>query len=257
VNIETLSSIPNSLASIKKPPKSLYYLGDTSLLDKQRISIVGTRKPMQYSRLKIYEISRRLSESGAVIVSGGAMGVDAIAHEGAGQNTIAILANSLDIIYPKVNKNLIEKIYKNSLALSEYPQTSRATKYTFVERNRLVVGLGEILIVAEADENSGSMRSAEIAIKEGKKIYVLPHRLGESKGTLKLLKEGAAKAILDIDAFIEEHGGSLLQKKEDSLMDYFATNPLLNDALKIYGEKVYEYELDGKITIQNSHIKVV
>lgn len=257
MNIEILPNIPDSLSSLKRPPKVLHFMGDSALLKRRRISIVGTRRPSKYSRLKIYEIAKKLSDSGVVIVSGGAMGIDAVAHEGAGEHTIAIFANSLDLIYPKVNKNLIERIYKNSLALSEYPPTSRATKYTFVERNRLVVGLGEILIIAEADANSGSMRSAEFAIKEGKKIYVLPHRLGESEGTMQLLREGKAEAILDIDAFVEDYGDSSLQKSNDALMDYFATNPPLNEALKVHGEKVYEYELDGKISIQNSHIKVV
>ena len=136
-----------------------------------------------------------------VIVSGAAMGVDAIAHQNAIPNTIAVVANGLDIKYPAINKNLITQIETNSLVLSTYPKSSVARTYTFVERNELVVALGDVLIVTQADINSGSLRSVEFALKMGKKIYTLPHRIGESEGTNRLLNQGLATAIYNVDIF--------------------------------------------------------
>lgn len=259
--IDKLVEIPTSLQKIKKPPKELYFVGDRELLESKKVSIVGTRTPINYTKAKVYELSSKISKRGAVVVSGGAMGVDAIAHEGARDRTIAIFANSLDHIYPKVNKNLIERIYKNSLALSEYAPSYKATKYSFVLRNRLVVGLGDVLVVAEANAKSGSLTSAKEAQKEGKKIYVLPHRLGESEGTFELLRDGVAEEILDIDSFLD----SICQREDRSLLDYVedeflyfcAKNPTLQDAILRYGEKVYEYELDGKIAIERGLLRIV
>jgi DNA processing protein len=131
-------------------------------------------------------------------VSGSALGVDAIAHQYANNNTIAVMANSLDIKYPIFNSKLIRNIYQNSLALSEYQDTTEPTKYSFINRNRIVVALSKILIIAQADLNSGSLRSAEYAIKYNIPIYVLPHQIGESLGTDKLLQDGIAKPIYDI-----------------------------------------------------------
>ena len=178
------------------------------------------------------------------------MGVDAIAHRGALPNTIAVMANSLDIYYPKVNQKLIKDIYDKGLAISEYPSSIRATKYSFVIRNRLVVALGEILIIAEADFDSGTMRSAQIAKELGRKIYVLPHRLDQSLGTQKLLEEGDAELITDINKFVAKYG-----KVEENFLDedqaFFQQNPPLQDALDRYGNLIYEYELEGKIEIKN------
>jgi DNA processing protein len=177
------------------------------------------------------------------------MGVDALAHSGALPNTIAVMANSLDITYPKVNTKLIQKIYQSGLALSEYEEKTKATRYSFVIRNRLVVALGEVLIITEADLDSGTMRSAQIAKELGKEIYVLPHRLGESRGTQKLLQDGDAKLISDIDEFVSKFGTVKKIENKDTL--FFQTNPSLDVALKEYGDKLYELELEGKIEIKN------
>ena len=247
--IEKLVSLPSALETLKKPPCELYAIGEQHLLEKRKIAIVGTRHPSQYTKEKTREIADKFSRIGFVVVSGAAMGVDALAHHGAFPNTIAVMANSLDITYPAVNKKLIQSMQKESLVLSEYEATMRATKYTFVIRNRIVVALGEVLIIAEADENSGTMRSAEIAIEMGKKIYVLAQRVGESLGTQKLLRDGHATIITDIDDFIAEFG----EIKEEALgeLDFFKSSPTLAESLEKFGDKIYELELEGKITIKN------
>jgi DNA processing protein len=253
-NIQKLSDIPKSLLEIKKPPKELYYVGDLSLLNKRLVTIVGTRRPSNYTKTYTAKLAKELSKVGVCIVSGGAMGVDAIAHQNAFPNTIAILANSLDYFYPAINQKLLSNIYKNALALSEYEKEFRARPYSFVHRNRLVVGLGECLIITEADEDSGSLRSAEFALEQGKKIYVLPHRLDESKGTQSLVKQGLAEPIYDIFTFISQFGNII--KNNDELIEYCSNIPSLDDALKRFGNKLYEYELEGRITIKNLKVYV-
>ena len=188
------------LSSMKKYPKELFFSGELSLLQKTKISIVGTRKPSKYTREYTQKLASLLSKRGVCIVSGGAMGVDAIAHSGAGSaNTIAVLPCGIDIKYPSVNKNLLSDIEKNGLLLSQFEEGFKSRPWSFVTRNELVVALGEVLIVAEADLSSGSMRSVAYALAMGKEIFVFPQRLGESNGTNELLASGKAKAIYDIE----------------------------------------------------------
>ncbi len=245
-----------ALKLMKKAPKELYYIGDLSLLDNRCISIVGTRRPSQYTKDWTYKLSRELSKRGIVIVSGAAMGVDAIAHKGAIDfKTIAVMANGLDIKYPAVNKTLIENIEKKGLVLSFFKEGFRATKWSFVSRNELVVALGECLIVTEADLNSGSLRSVDYALKMNKPIYVLPHRLSESLGTNILLKEGKAKAIYDIEEFANKYG--VVSNEKDEFIIFLESSPTLDEAISKYGTKIYEAELEGIIEIENGVVKLL
>ena len=249
----------DALNSMKSYPKNIYGKGNLSLLNRPKVSIVGTRRPSAYTRQMIYNLSKALSSRGICIVSGGAMGVDAIAHQGAGiDNTIAIMATSLDIRYPKVNQGLIKDIENNGLTLSQFPPTFKATSWSFVIRNEIVVALGDFLIVGEADINSGSMRSVEYAIKMGKKIFVLPHRLGESKATNKLLKEGIATPIYDIESFASQFGQSVDESIiRDDFFYFCQTEPTLDSAILKFGDKVYEAELEGIIVIANGLLRLV
>ncbi len=249
----------SSLESMKKYPKEIFYKGNLDLLKRPKVSIVGTRRPSLYTQQFTYSLAKALASRGVCIVSGAAMGVDAIAHEGAGEeNTIAVVANGLDIRYPVLNAPLIEKIEQKGLMLSQFNDGFRATGWSFVVRNELVVALGDILIVTEADINSGSMRSVEYAVKMGKEIWVLPHRLNESLGTNKLLVEGEAKVIQDIELFASHFGQAV---KTDIVKDdffYFCQkSPTLDETLKVFGERVYEAELLGEITIHNGIVRLV
>ena len=238
------------LQFMQKPPKRLYYRGNKELLLKKKVSIVGSRRPSAYAKEFTYYIAKELAKRDIIIVSGAAMGIDAIAHIGAGaKNTIAVFGNGLEAIYPKVNKNLIEEIYKEGLALSFFEPNFKATNWSFVARNELVVALGECLVVTEANSNSGSMRSVEFALNQEKEIFVLPHRLNESKGTNELLAKGLATPIFDIESFLDSFGKVQEQKDEFSL--FMQNNPTLDEAIARFGNKVYEAELVGKIKIIN------
>ena len=241
------------LSLMKKEPKELFYIGNSKLINRTKVSIVGTRRPCNYTKDYTFKIAKALAKRGVVVVSGAAMGVDAIAHRGAGaKNTIAVMANGLDIKYPAVNKSLIEEMEREGLTLSFYKDGFKATKWSFVSRNELVVALGEILIVTEADLNSGSLRSVEFAQKMGKDIFVLPHRLGESEGTNMLLKECKATPIYDIESFANRFGE--LEEKSDEFIEYLKTKPTLDEALLKYSDKIYEAELEGLIAIENGYI---
>lgn len=246
----------DELDDMKKYPQELSYIGNLNLLNKRKISIVGTRKPIQYTQQSIYTLSSKLSSKDICIVSGAAMGVDAIAHNAAGaNNTIAISGTGLDIRYPSINSNLIKNIEKNGLIISQFKEKTPATRYSFPIRNELIVALGEILIVAQADLNSGTMRSVEFAIKMKKPIYVLSHRINESDGTNQLLEKGLATAIYDIDDFIEKVIGCKGDiKNKDSFLEYCKSNPTYDEAMVKYPSQLFENELSGKIKISNGSI---
>ena len=219
-----------------------FYRGKLELLQKPKIAIVGSRKASKYTKEITYVLAKKLSKK-FIIISGGALGVDSEAHKGAFPNTIFVSPSSLDIIYPKANETLIKNIYKNALAISEYEKNYKPYKHTFLQRNRIIVALSEFLIITEADKKSGSMRSFEWAKKYGKKVYVLPHRINESSGTRYLASTNQAEVIWDIDEFCKNLG---IEDNKKVLN--------LNEALKTYGNELYEMELDGKVNIKNGKV---
>ncbi len=249
----------DALDGMKTYPKELFYVGNTGLLQKKKISIVGSRRPNQYARELTTQLSKKLVEAGSCIVSGGAIGIDAIAHKAAaGENTIMVAATGLDKRYPAINKNLIAEIEKEGLVLSQFEAGTPSQRYNFVLRNELVVALGDVLIVAYADEDSGTMRSVEYALKMGKQIYVFPHRIGESEGTNRLLLEKKAEAIYDIDAFVRTICGIKNREcssvKSDDFLEFCKTNPHYDEALQKFPTRVFEAELSGIIKIINAKV---
>ncbi|MDR0579816.1 MAG: DNA-protecting protein DprA [Campylobacteraceae bacterium] len=253
--------IPKELLRLKNPPKQLFAIGKKELLECKKIAIVGSRKALYYSKEAIQKLSSMLSLNQVVVVSGGAMGIDAAAHIGAFPNTIAVLANSLDIFYPKINYKLLKDISEKGLLLSEYQPVTYATNYSFVLRNRLVVGLCDALVIGEADLNSGSLRSAEFALELGIPIYVLPHRLNESEGTKMLLREGKAEEIWNLSNFADTFAGKSPQKDvdafSDEVLEFCAKNSDLNTCLRRFGERIFEYELEGKIKIADMKVSLI
>ncbi len=220
----------------------LFYKGNLELLNKPKIAIVGSRRASRYTKEITFLLAKKLSQKYAII-SGGALGVDTEAHKGAYPNTIFVSPSSLDLIYPKSNETLIENIYKNALALSEYEKNYKPYKHTFLQRNRIIVALSEAVIIAEANLKSGSMRSFEWAKEFGKKIYVLPHRINESSGTRYLAATNQAEVIWNIDEFCKSLG---IENNQKILS--------LNEALNEYGTQLYEMEIEGKVIIKNAKV---
>jgi DNA processing protein len=243
------------LSSMKKYPNEIFYIGNIELLKRKKISIIGTRRPNSYTKEFTYKLASKLSQNNICIVSGAAMGVDSLAHQGAkSNNTIAVVANGLDIRYPSVNKNLIVDIENNGLILSTYKEKEKAKNYTFVQRNELVVALGDVLVVTEADLNSGSLTSIEFALKMKKQIYTFPHRLNESLGTQELIKKNLINVIYDIDEFVEKFTNKKITTFEDEVLLFCKSNPTYESAILKFPNEILEYELDGKIKINNGKI---
>jgi DNA processing protein len=249
----------SELESMQNYPKSLDYKGSLELLTRPKISIVGTRRPNPYTRSITYELAKKLSISGIVVVSGAAAGVDTIAHQGAGtENTIAVLPSGIEIRYPKANAELIASIEKNGLTLSQFEPTFEARTWSFVVRNEIVVALGECLIVAEADIGSGSMRSVQYALEMGKQIYVLPHRIRESEGTHQLLAQGKAAAIENIDDFVAYISKKTLNTILDTpFLAFCRTLPSYEEVMLKFPREIFEAELSGIVDVRNGRVVIV
>ena len=248
------------LKSLKKMPKSLSYRGDLTLFTRPKVAMVGSRHPTLYAQKYTYLLAKALAKRGVCVVSGAAMGVDALAHEGAGAaNTIAVLGCGIDLNYPAFNAKMIDDIASQGLVLSQFEEGFKATKWSFLLRNEIVVSLGEILVVTQADINSGSMRSIEYAKEQGKKIYVLPHSIGESEGTNGLLAKGEAQAIYDIEKFAQRYGNAVMDDKiiKDEFFYFCQKNPTLDEAVERFGERVYAEELEGTLVIRNGRIMML
>ena len=210
MKIQTIkrADLPGVLQNIPNPPEKLFSLG-AELKDERRITIVGTRKPTSYGREVTEMLARDLTNAGAIIVSGLALGIDSIAHQAcldAGGRSIAVLPCGLDTIYPASHRNLAKDILaKNGTLLSEYDKGTEAFKSNFRERNRLVSGLSEAVIITEAAERSGTSITAGFALEQGKDVYVVPGNITSpsSKGTNGLISQGA-NVITSSSSLIEQ-----------------------------------------------------
>lgn len=251
-----LDSLPPSLLALPKPPKALFYCGDRSLLDAPiKIAIVGTRRPNPYTKHFCAILAAQIAKAGGVVVSGGALGVDIIAHSAALPRTIMFSPASLEIIYPKANRAIIQAMMRQSLVLSEYERGYMPQAYSFLERNRLVVGLSDIVIIPQADLQSGSMHSARLSKQSHKPLFVLPHRINESLGTQSLLARQEAECIYDIGAFITQIFGAQ-EELSDEVLEFCKLAPRYEEAVQKFGEKIFQYELEGKIVRENGVVRV-
>lgn len=169
---------PNGLRHIEDMPCVLYGKGTLPPLDaKPVIGVVGSRKPTAYGALVARRISRVLGVAGAVVVSGGALGIDSVAHAGAmeaGGTTIGVLGCGILDPYLSSNRNLRKAIEEHGCLLSEYPPREPATRYTFPARNRLIAALSLGIVVVEAGAKSGSLITADFAAEQGKDVFVVP-----------------------------------------------------------------------------------
>ncbi len=242
--------------NLEKMPKKLYYKGNLGLLNKKKIAIVGSRKMSIYTKNCVLELATLLKTAGVCVISGGALGVDIVANGAAMPLSIGIFANGLGRVYPKSNERIIKELYTKCLALSEREDEYLPQGYDFLLRNRLIVALSEAVVIAQADLRSGSMQSARLALKMKKPLYVLPQRLKESEGTNWLIKENKAKLITDFRAFVSDFG-EIKGQNRDEFLEFCAGGVSLEQALRSFGEKVYEYELEGKIKIDGVFIRVL
>lgn len=199
------------VSNIAKPPKILDIMGILPETRIPSVAIIGTRKPTPYGREVGHKFAYELAQKGVVIISGLALGTDAIAHRGAleaGGTTLAVLGNGLGHIYPSSHKDLARNIIEKGGALiSEYPPETLARPYHFLQRNRIVSGLSDAIIITEAAAKSGTLNTAAHALEQGKEVFVVPGNITSplSRGCNALLKQGAhpvmcAEDVLEIIA---------------------------------------------------------
>lgn len=223
--IKTLlhEDFPPALLEIPQVPEKLYIAGE--LPDPSQyyyLSVVGSRKYTNYGREATERIIAGLAGYPIVIVSGLAMGIDGIAHRAgldAGLRTVAIPGSGLDpsVIYPRVHLGLAREIVENGGALiSEFEPDFRAAPWTFPQRNRIMAGISQGVLVIEAEEKSGTLITARMALDYNRTVFTVPGPIfsATSKGTNNLLRQGAtpitcAKDLLEELGFIEQQVGTL------------------------------------------------
>ena len=174
----TDTGFPERLRRIDDPPMVLYYRGALPAWDMQPvIGVVGTRKASSYGLRIAGQISAQIAACGGIVASGGALGIDTCALEGAGsqgQKTVAVLAGGLDNFYPKSNEPLFRRIIENGCLLSEYPPQTTAYKWNFLRRNRLISGISNGVLVVEAPAISGALNTARWAWSQGREVFAVP-----------------------------------------------------------------------------------
>ncbi|MCS4487573.1 DNA-processing protein DprA [Streptococcus sciuri] len=198
---------PLALKKIYNSPVLLFYKGNLELLKKPKIAVVGARKASAIGVKSVQKIIQELNNH-FVIVSGLARGIDTSAHMTSiknGGSTIAIIGCGLDVYYPKENQKLQDYLAKNHLILSEYESTSQPLKYHFPERNRIIAGLCQGIIVCEARIRSGSLITCECALEEGRDVFAIPGNIldGISDGCHHLIQEGAKCITSGSDVLLE------------------------------------------------------
>lgn len=207
------------LAQIDKPVKTVFYSGDLPNARIPTVAIIGTRKPTAYGKDITYKLASELAKKGIVIVSGLALGVDGIAHSAAcdaGGITLAVLPSGLPRIYPSSHRSLAGRILETGGALiSEYEETAtNAYQSNFLERNRIVSGLADAILITEAAARSGTLNTAAHALAQGKEIFVVPGNITSpmSAGCNALIKQGA-RIVTDANDIIEYIAPKLLEQQ--------------------------------------------
>ncbi len=197
---------PKLLKEIPDLPLILTAKGDLELLKKNSIAVIGARNASLNGVNFAKKIASDLAQNKIVTVSGLAKGVDAAAHEVSYKfGTIAVIAGSIDNIYPRENKFLYDKIFANGLVVTEMPFSSAPRPENFVQRNRVISGLSLGTLVIEAGLKSGSLTTARFALEQGREVFAMPGFPFDErcKGSNKLIKDGA-KLTEDIDDILEE-----------------------------------------------------
>ena len=238
---------PKLLKEIYSPPALLYIKGNLPENLDFTLAVVGTRKITTYGQQITPEIVKDLARANLIIVSGLALGIDALAHQScleAGGKTIAVLGSGLDLIYPVANRQLADKIIENGAIISEYPLGTQPLKQHFPARNRIISGSSLGTLVIEGDRDSGSLITARCALEQNREVFAVPGSVYNqaSVGPNNLIKMGA-KPVTAAHDVLEALNLELAQdfmenkkiipdtKEEEILLKYLSREPLHVDEL--------------------------
>lgn len=205
------AAYPERLRALEDPPILLYGKGTLPDLNGPVIGVVGTRYSSLYGMNQARRMGYGLSRCGAVVVSGGAKGIDTEAMKGAllgGSPVVAVFACGVDVAYPAENKRFFDEIAENGCLLSEYPPGTKPHKTHFPVRNRIISGLSMGVLVVECPKPSGALITASRALEQGRDVFALPANVGQEsgEGNLQLLREGAI-LVRDPWELLEEYAG--------------------------------------------------
>jgi len=232
---------PGRLLECYRPPLFLQILGDATVLLKDCIAIVGSRKPTPEGVRAASDLAGQLAAAGLVVVSGLAYGIDKAAHVGcldAGGQTIAVLGSSVDEIYPSIHGPIARTIAGNGggAVISEFHLHTQPTVYTFPQRNRVISGLSLGVLVVEAAKESGSLITANFALEQNREVFAIPGSIyaPQHVGTNALIKSGAklVQSVHDVldelpgfkaIAIGEEHPSEALSQQEQSIIGCIQT----------------------------------
>ena len=201
----TAKSYPSRLRNTYDPPLVLYFKGVIPDWESVPvIGIVGTRKATPYGMNTAKRFGSQIAACGALVVSGGAAGIDTKSMEGAldiGKPTVAVLGCGVDVVYPASNKELFSKVTEQGCLLSEYPPKTKPAHWHFPERNRIISGMANALLVVEAPEKSGALITASRAMEQGRDVFAVPGNIDVDacKGSNALLQDVAAPALTGWD----------------------------------------------------------
>lgn len=199
---------PQQLQAIADPPPLLFVRGRPDILALPQIAMVGSRNPSQQGKQTAFEFAKALSQSGFVITSGLALGIDAASHEGALHvhgYTIAVAGTGLDRVYPARHKDLATQIVNTGAMVSEFPPGTSALANHFPRRNRIISGLCQGLLVVEAAKQSGSLITARQALEQNREVFAIPGSIHNplARGCNALIREGA-KLVETTQDILEE-----------------------------------------------------
>lgn len=190
---------PAALRDLGHPPPVLYAsrLANVAPGDDPAAAVIGSRRPSEYGRTVAYGLGRGLGAAGVPVVSGLALGIDAVAHRGCldgDGRTVAVLASGVDVAYPRTNRALYERIRASGAVVSEMPPGARPHRWLFPARNRIMAALGRLTVVVEAAERSGTLITADCAADIGRDVAAVPGWVTApgAAGTNALLRQGAA-----------------------------------------------------------------
>lgn len=197
VEVLPLAELPSGVRELTYPPLGLYFWGDRQILEKPTVAIVGTRRASGYGRSVAFRFAKELARAGVTVVSGGAAGIDAAAHEGAleaGGKTAAVFLTPIDQTYPHFHGGLFTKIRETGCLVSQFPVGDKsAMKYRPIARNQIVAALAQVLVVIEAPLKSGSLSTAGFAGEINRPVMVVPGMIDQPnfEGSHLLIREGA------------------------------------------------------------------
>ena len=194
---------PRRLLDCYDPPTVLFYKGKANLNAAKILSVVGTRNSTDYGKQVVEKLMRDFSALNILIISGLALGIDAIAHTAALENnlrTVGVVAHGLDTLYPPENTLLAREILKDGGLLTEFPSNTKPDKHSFPSRNRIVAGISDATIIIESGIRGGSMITADMASGYNRDVFAIPGRIADAKsiGCNHLIRNN--KAILLTEA---------------------------------------------------------